>query len=190
MVKRTRETYMDLFRNSSLGLFQSSLLTVQSTSKTPNKNQQQLLTRSRGGHKPLPTNLSAWVHWSGGGGQLEHHQKFFGVFISMKSWQTMTSEESKTNQCQIVISEGQQEQGEPMPEHCQWRTARRTNTRVIHCLWGYALSKHHVFSPSICSSKTSHAFNRTASRKHHVTPLSLQRNPNSHFRLIIHASIV
>jgi hypothetical protein len=39
--------------------------------------------------------------------QLEHHQKSFGAFLSMKSLQVRISEESKVNKCQSVLSKDQ-----------------------------------------------------------------------------------
>ena len=63
----------------------------------------------------------------------EHHNKFFGKFLSTKSQQTMISTEGKANQYHSVISED------------QLREAMLQS--IIHCLLGYiyTLSKYHVF---------------------------------------------
>jgi hypothetical protein len=37
--------------------------------------------------------------------QLEHHQKFFSTFLSMKPQQAEIREESKANQCESIGSE-------------------------------------------------------------------------------------
>lgn len=69
----------------------------------------------------------------------EHHQKFVGVFLSMKSQQTISSKEW---------------QGEPIPH----------SVRVfgVHRLLGsiYTLSKHHVFSRKISHALFSGTFQK------------------------------
>ena len=40
----------------------------------------------------------------------KYHNKFFGAFLSTKSWQVMIGKEGKANQCQSIASEDQGQQ--------------------------------------------------------------------------------
>ena len=42
--------------------------------------------------------------------QPEYHQKFFGVFLSTKSWKAKISEENKVHQCKSIIRKDQCQQ--------------------------------------------------------------------------------
>ena len=70
--------------------------------------------------------LPAWVHRSSKK-LLEYHEKFFAIFLSVKSGQLMISREGKGNQCHSVV----------------------------HCRLGYThtLSKHHMFSQASALAK-------------------------------------
>lgn len=71
---------------------------------------------------------------------MEQNQKFFGAFLSMKSWKTVVSKEW---------------QGKPIPHS------------VLHCLLGYiyALFKHHMFSQVSAVAKHHMPPFQVASRK-------------------------
>ena len=69
----------------------------------------------------------SWV-WGSSKKLTEHQQKFLGVFLSTKSWQSMTCKEW---------------QGESIPPS------------VVHCLWSYfyTLFKHQVFCQASALAK-------------------------------------
>lgn len=161
---------MDLFRNHSLGQFQSLLSTVQSPSKTPNTN-------SRSGS----TQEKQW-------GSANQHES---VEAARSSWNTTRS--SLVHFHEVMTRKDQQrEPGEPLEEchHQRPDSAKSNKNQQRVARWTNALSR-------VCSSQISHektprvysqqnvllyvCFSKTSSqkivsRKTSRKQLSLQRN--------------
>jgi hypothetical protein len=102
---------------------------------------------------------------------LEHHQKYFGAFLSTKSLQMMISKEWKGEPIphSIVSKDKHQsaktnkdQQGKPMPHN------------IIPCLLvnTYTISKHHEFSLVSTSAKHHMPPYQAASRKAPVSVLN------------------
>ena len=134
---------MDLFRNSSLEQIQSVLSGYQQQHDPPTNTIHEWISKGRSTQRnPKTANWPIDLRVLGGRKKpLEHHQKFFGVFLSMKLRQTMTSKEW---------------QGITIP------------SSVIHCSLGYiynpfqtpcvhqvlVLAKHHTPFSQAASRKT------------------------------------
>lgn len=136
---------MDLFRNSSLEWIQSIL----SRSQQFSSHKSAAVARSTHKHHSRISNGSLiqkkpWgsANWPDEISKklMEQNQKFFGAFLSMKSWKTVVSKEW---------------QGKPIPHS------------VLHCLLGYiyALFKHHMFSQVSAVAKHHMPPFQVASRK-------------------------
>ena len=136
---------MGLFRNSSLGWFQSSLSGWHQFSS----HESAAVARFTCKHHSLISN----------GSSLGEQEKFFGIFLSVMSWQMTIIEEGKANQCHIIFSKDQQRPAKShMVNQCHI---------IVHSLLGYTyiLSKtFHVLS-SIHSTKQHMLFLQAASRK-------------------------
>ena len=143
---------MDLFRNSSLGQFQSSLSAVQSTSKTPNTIKWRWLNPEETERIPQ----SARDQRSGEK-QLEYHSVHFlggGCIFSTKSQQVKISVEGKVNRCKSMVSEDQHQQrptkinkewpGEPVQEHRPLPVGLYLYSFQITCSLLSAPAKHHM----------------------------------------------
>jgi hypothetical protein len=110
---------------------------------------------------------SAWVCWSGKK-QPEHHQKFFGSFLSIKSQQAKITDEGKVNQCNSIISE------DPLP----WRPTKTSKVNqcqsVVHCLWGctYTHSKITCSLRHLFQQNNTCLYTRQLPEKYHLSALT------------------
>jgi hypothetical protein len=150
-----------LFRNSSLGWFQSLLFSVQSTSKhqtlissfspVHSADTTHESARAVQSRRNVETGQSAQVHGSGKKLQ-EPQEKFFDKFLSMKSPQAKLSN---------AVS------GESRHACRQWRLGAKQSEQCLssRCLWGqiYALSKYQVSFQ--VSASAEHHYNLTESPK-------------------------
>lgn len=141
---------MDLFRNSSLGWFQSSLFSVQSTGKHHMWTSSCRQVHSADTTQEPAKAVQSWRNW----GFPTSLRPLKQQDMAGTSWEALWP----VSLYEVTRNDAQQ-------CNVRWRLARTSNANQClssHCLWGhiYIPSKHHVFGVAklpftrVCLSKT------------------------------------